>query len=196
MQHSSEQIIDQILVMDAQSGYVEAVETLVTRWQKRLWWHACNITGDPQAAWDVTQESWLSILRGIARLKDPAKFGSWAYRIVTRKASDWRSRNSSGCWSTLEPDGPEPAADEWQKRETLQDVHCVIRRLPPRCRVVLSLYYLEGFGLAEIARILGTAEGTVKSRLHTARGEFRKLWESLTEPLPARTPAPGKGKTI
>jgi len=44
MQNSAEQIADEILVMDAQGGRGDAFETLVSRWQKRLWWHAFNLT--------------------------------------------------------------------------------------------------------------------------------------------------------
>lgn len=64
------------------------------------------------------------------------------------------------------------------------DVHDILRRLPARPQVVLNLYYLEGFSLAEIAGILGMPEGTVKSRLHAARIEFRNHWESLAKVSP------------
>ncbi len=49
---------------------------LVARWQKRLWWHALNLAGRTDAAWDITQESWSDIVRGLTHLKDPSKFGS------------------------------------------------------------------------------------------------------------------------
>ena len=68
---SVEQIADEILVMDCQSGRAKALEILVSRWQKRLWQYAYDLTGDSEAAWDVTQESWLGIIRGIRRLNDP-----------------------------------------------------------------------------------------------------------------------------
>ena len=69
----SEQIVDEILVMDCQSGRSQALDMLVGRWQKRLWRYACRLTGDSEAAWEVTQESWLGIVRGIRRLNDPAR---------------------------------------------------------------------------------------------------------------------------
>ncbi|MGA2179233.1 MAG: sigma-70 family RNA polymerase sigma factor [Verrucomicrobiota bacterium] len=194
MQNSAQQVIDQILVMDAQSGRREAFEMLVSRWQKRLWWHAFNLTGCTEAAWDITQESWLDIVRGLARLKDPAKFGSWAYRIISNKAYDWRCRNGRESSPGIVPeDQPTPAAEQG-KHETASDVHDILRRLPTRSQVVLNLYYLEGFDVAEIAGILGAPEGTVKSRLHTARAEFRKHWESLGAVSPALVPASGKEK--
>ena len=68
MDRSVEQIVDEILVMDCQSGSVKAMEMLVSRWQKRLWQYAFRLIGDSEAAWDITQESWLAIIRGISRL--------------------------------------------------------------------------------------------------------------------------------
>ena len=47
---SVEQLIDEILVMDCQSGRAEALEKLVSRWQRRLWRYAYNLTGDTEAA--------------------------------------------------------------------------------------------------------------------------------------------------
>ena len=196
MQNPIEQIADEILVIDAQSGRCEAFEMLVSRWQKRLWAHAQAMTGRPEAAWDITQESWLNIVRGLGRLKDPDKFGAWAYRIVSNKANDWLRRNRRGISSEDHPGSdleelPEPAADSRQ-RENAGDVHSILGWLPRHSQVVLKLCYLEGFNLGEIAEILGIPEGTVKSRLHTARVEFKKKWESLAGILPPPVPVSGK----
>jgi RNA polymerase sigma-70 factor (ECF subfamily) len=192
MQNPAEQIADEILVMDAQSGRREAFDMLVSRWQKRLWWHALNLTGRTEAAWDITQESWLNIVRGLTRLNDPAKFGSWAYRIVSHKAYDRLSRDRSDYSPEVEPENMPAKTAGQGKQETASDVHNILRRLSGGAQVVLNLYYLEGFSLAEIAGILRTPEGTVKSRLHAARIEFRKHWESRGRKLPEAIPASGK----
>jgi RNA polymerase sigma factor (sigma-70 family) len=194
MHPSVEQIADQVLVLDAQRGRREAFEALVWRWQKRLWWHAYDMTGHAEAAWDITQEGWVSIVRGLPGLKDPAKFGPWAYRIVSHKASDWISRQSKES-SQMEPDDPGEVPAQPDRHEMVDDVHSVIRRLPALWRVVLSLRYLEGFGVAEIAQVLEAPEGTVKSRLHAARAEFRRLWEILAETSEVSIPSDQKGKT-
>ena len=57
----------------------------------------------------------------------------------------------------------------------------LLRRLSDKSRAVLTLHYLECFGVAEIAGILRIAKGTVKSRLHTARDELRQLWREHGE---------------
>lgn len=134
----------------------------------------------------------MNIVRGLGRLNDPAKFGSWAYRIVSNKAHDWLRRNGRATSPVVEGEDVPAAAVEQEQRETASDVHGVLRRLPGHSQMVLKLYYLESFDVAEIAQILGTPEGTVKSRLHTDRAEFRKCWESLTGISSAPIRASGK----
>jgi len=195
MAGNSEQLVDEILVMDCQSGSSKALDLLVSRWQKRLWRYACRLTGNSEAAWEVTQESWLGIIRGLRRLNDPAHFRPWAYRIVTNKARDWIRRSAKRV--PLQPEeAPENRPhDERRAHETSADLQAILRRLPERSRTVLTLYYLEEFALAEIAGILHIPRGTVKSRLHTARTEFKKLWHASDEPPQAGAPAYVKGET-
>jgi RNA polymerase sigma-70 factor, ECF subfamily len=178
MARDSDAIMDEILVLDCQSGSLGALEALVSRWQKRLWRHAYCLTGDAEAAWDVTQESWLGIIRGIGGLGDPARFPDWAFRIVSHKASDWLRQRKK----TRQPGEGEledqSVGDGPHRSETAIDLFSVLLRLPADHRSVLSLYYIEGFGIAEVASSLGIPEGTVKSRLHSARAAFKTLWQS------------------
>jgi RNA polymerase sigma-70 factor (ECF subfamily) len=186
----NEQLVDELLVMDAQSGRVRAMEMLVSRWQKRLWRYSCRLTGDGEAAWDVTQEAWLGIVRGIRRLRDPARFRSWAFRIATNKANDWIRKNACA----RQP-AADPAAARQHDSETADELHAILRRLPEKSRTVLTLYYLEEFALADVARILRIPRGTVKSRLHTARAEFKELWERRDHAGPTDVPAFQEGDT-
>jgi len=166
---------DQLLVMEAQDGDVRAMEALVRRWQKRLWQHALRLTDDPEAAWDVTQETWLGIVKGLRRLNDPARFRAWAYRITTNQAMNWLKKNQSSTRSIAghpEPMSPEPA--ELGLMELLP-------KLDLKKRLVLSLFYLEQFTISEISAILGIPSGTVKSRLHKARHELKDLWQHDNE---------------
>lgn len=195
MTEHSEQLVDEILVMDCQSGRSGALDMLVSRWQKRLWRYACRLTGSSEAAWEVTQESWLGIIRGLGRLNDPARFRPWAYRIVTNKARDWIKRSAKRRPAQSEEIQEKHTHDERRTQETSADLQTILCRLPQRSRTVLTLHYLEEFGLAEIAAVLGVPTGTVKSRLHTARTEFKKLWRAADETPQAGAPAQTKGET-
>jgi len=164
-------IEDQLLVMDAQDGDVSAMEKLVTRWQKRLWRHAYRLTNDIQAAWDVTQQSWLGIIKGLNRLEDPANFKSWAYRITTNKAADWRKKKNAvhqvAC-ERLE------SIESKEKKDI--GIKEMLGKLDIRKRMVVSLYYFEQLSVSEISQVLNIPAGTVKSRLSAARNDLKERW--------------------
>jgi len=164
-------IEDQLLVMDAQDGDVSAMEKLVTRWQKRLWRHAYRLTNNIQAVWDVTQQSWLGIIKGLNRLEDAANFKSWAYRITTNKAADWCKKKNTfhqvAC-ERLE------SIECKEKKDT--GIKELLGKLDVRKRMVVSLYYFEQLSVSEISQALNIPAGTVKSRLAAARNDLKELW--------------------
>jgi len=182
MTHSRDRIGNELLVLACQEGKSEAFRRLVEHWQERLWRHAFRLTGRDDAAWDVLQEAWLAIANGIGKLQEPARFPAWAYTIVTRRAADWvagvvrREGREEDPRATLleEQAAPEPEADG-----AVQLLRRALRRLPREQRVLLSLHYVDGFGVREMGTILDVPEGTVKSRLHHARSQLRDIIERI-----------------
>jgi RNA polymerase sigma-70 factor (ECF subfamily) len=171
-----EQLVDEILVMDSQRGKAEALEILVSRWQKRLWQHALRLTADQQAAWDITQQTWLAIIKGLRKLHDPANFKAWAYKITTNKSVDWiRKRNDARRIRI------EELQDLQHKEKKDTGVKELLAQLDMRKRAVLSLYYFEELSVPEIGVALNIPPGTVKSRLANARKEFKELWQQHFE---------------
>ena len=177
MDRPVEQLVDEILVMDCQSGSVKALEILVSRWQKRLWHYAYNLTGDTEAAWDITQDSWLGIIKGLRKLHDPANFKAWAYRITTNKSIDWIRKSKKAV--------KQISIEEIEEQQTSQKkdtgVKELLEKLDIRKQVVLSLYYFEQLSIPEISVALKIPQGTVKSRLHSARKELKELWQKYIE---------------
>lgn len=173
-----------MLVLRCQAGDAGAMERLVGRWQPRLLRHALRLTGDPEAASDAVQEAWLAIVRGLRRLQDPARFRSWAYRIVSRKCSDWirgRQRRRRLGRRAAE-DGTRPGADtltgsEPEGDDRVTQVRRRLRSLPAERRAILAMHYGEGMSVREIAASLEIPEGTVKSRLFHARNQLRASLE-------------------
>ena len=177
MQDKRSQVEDELLVIDAQAGDRSAMEALVRRWQRRLWAHALRLTGDREAAWDVTQQAWLGIVKGLAKLHDPARFRAWAYRITTNKAADWIHEKTSLPRAPL-PDVP----DRKQRSERATTVEELLALMDPPKRAALCLYYFESLSVAEMSVALDIPVGTVKSRLHAARNQLKELWRKQSEP--------------
>jgi RNA polymerase sigma-70 factor (ECF subfamily) len=176
MERTFEQIIDEILVMDCQNGRVKAMEILVARWQKRLWQYAYYLTGNADAAWDITQEGWLGIIKGIGKLHDPARFRPWAYKIITNKANDWIKKKKDKRHISIE----ETNASLNEEKKDI-GVKELVRMLDFRKKVVLSLYYFEQLSVSEISVALKIPKGTVKSRLAGAREDLKKLYQKYLE---------------
>jgi len=173
---SVEQLVDEILVMDCQSGSVKALEMLVSRWQKRLWQYACRLTSDQDAAWDITQESWLGIIKGLRKLHDPASFKAWAYRITTNKSIDWMRKSKAVRQISIEE-----IQEHQHKEKKDTGVKELLQKLDMRRKAVLSLYYFEHLSVSEISVALKIPKGTVKSRLASARKELKALWKKHYE---------------
>ena len=172
MNNECSNIENELLVMDAQAGDAGAMEKLVSRWQKRLWLHAFRLTADNQAAWDVTQQTWLGIIKGLRKLHDPANFKAWAYRITTNKSIDWIKKTKANKQVNME----QIQAHQCEvKKDT--GIHELLERLDMRKKVVLILYYFEQLTVPEIGIALKIPKGTVKSRLHSGRKELRVMAE-------------------
>jgi RNA polymerase sigma-70 factor (ECF subfamily) len=170
---------DELLVLRCQEGDTEAFETLVSRWQRRLWRHAWRLTGDESAAWDALQEAWLGISRGLNRLADAAAFPAWAYQIVSNKCRDSvrrerRQREATEVYGGSMQHKEQEAASAEQDHSSLREA---LEQLSGPDRAILSLRYEEQFDVREIANVLGIPEGTVKSRLFHARRRVRKYLE-------------------
>jgi len=142
-------------------------EALVTENENRLYRTALAILGDPHEAEDAVQDAFLRFLeKAPAQLDNP---GAWLLRVLV---NDCRSRLRLA-WrrvGTLPETLPAPSPEE---REELEELYA----LPPKDRAVLHLCYFEGYSTEEIARMLGSRPGTVRSRLSRARQKLKRLLE-------------------
>ncbi len=170
---------DELLVVLAQQGDRRALERLHARWNQRLARAALRYTGDPDLARDLAQECWIGIWKGIKRLREPARFRSYAFAVLHRRGADhirgaMRERSASAPFAV--EDMPEQASPAMQtERIALQQAFAA---LSPDQRLAAHLHFVEGLTLREIASVQDIAEGTAKSRLFHAR---RKLKAALTE---------------
>ncbi len=179
MTRSLTTICDEWLVLRCQDGEVQAYERLVRRWQDRLWRYAWSLTKCRDTACDVTQEAWLAVVRGIGRLDDPAGFGPWVHRIVRNKCADWvrykqRQRRAE---QTLTNEARGRHNNPTGQSGISEELASALEELSGDHRAVLMLHYIDSLTVAEIAGLLDTPVGTVKSRLHHARNLLKQILE-------------------
>jgi RNA polymerase sigma-70 factor, ECF subfamily len=175
-----EQFHNDLLVVRCQNGDPAAFELLVLAWQERLWRHARRLTGDEEAAYDILQEAWLVIGRGIRGLRDPAAFSGWAYRIVSNKCGDWirlerRRHKQQESYIQAWAVGINQSSGAEDKRHA--SLRQALARLPKTDLALLALKYDEALDTSQIAEALGIPEGTVRSRLYYLRNRIRTMME-------------------
>lgn len=132
-------------------------------WAYRL---ALAIVGRPEVAEDVAQDAMVRAWRAQGKLARADDMRAWLRQVVTRQAITALKRRR---FDEL----PEMTAPD---QEPSLQVRAVLATMPPETRALLALAYFEGLSYAELAQTLGIPEGTVASRLHTAKAAFRDQW--------------------
>jgi RNA polymerase sigma-70 factor (ECF subfamily) len=164
------------LALRCQSGEAGAFEDLIAIMERPLLYYAASLTGNQDSALDVLQEVWIRAFRGIRKLKDPGSLRSWLYAITHGIAVD-RIRKSSAreqAEKTHFEDFQE-AEEPSFANEDATAIHQALSEISLRHREVLVLHFLEDLSLAEIAKIVGCSEGTVKSRIHYAKQAMKEI---------------------
>ncbi|SCL65630.1 RNA polymerase sigma factor SigM [Micromonospora chersina] len=164
------------------AGDRNAFTELFHRHRDRLWAVALRTVGDREEAADALQDALLSAHRAAARFRGDSAVTTWLHRIVVNACLDRIRRRQThatvplpdGVHTDGEPGrhtgGVEPAAPA-RDHDTALVVRQALAALPAEQRAALVLVDVQGYPVAEVARMLGVAEGTVKSRC--ARGRAR-----------------------
>jgi RNA polymerase sigma-70 factor, ECF subfamily len=139
-----------------------------------------------QDAEDIAQEAFVRAHRSFRQLRDRDRFRAWLARLTWRLAIDRRRTDRRRAMrDAAHPHAPRPerTADEAiAGRERADLVWRAIDALPEKLRVVVVLTAIEEHDLHEVARLLGIAEGTVKSRLFAARRRMKEWLQCATKP--------------
>lgn len=177
MQKSRNQIYDELLVIKCRQGDRAAFNELVSRWQKCLWHYAYQVTGSESGAWDIVQETWYGIIKGLRKLDDVSVFPRWVFRIANNKCADWgrRQRRQERIDNELTKQSQNESIERQNGGDKTESLRAAIKKLSPEQRGLLELRYHEGFDISQIAEILAVPEGTVKSRLHRTLEKLRQI---------------------
>jgi RNA polymerase sigma-70 factor (ECF subfamily) len=178
---SQEQLYDELLVLRCQQQDAAAFDELVGRWQERLWRYAFRVTGRNDLAWDLVQETWIAVIKGISRLHDVAAFPQWIYRILTDRHADLARKQARQRRLQLQMSSAAAEATKRNSQNQRDDLQTLIERLPPEQQALIVLRYGEEFSIREMAAVLGIPEGTVKSRLFHTKQKLREGLERERE---------------
>lgn len=180
---------DRRLVRRLKQGDERAFQELVNTYQDRIFGLVYRMIGNRQEAEDIAQEVFISVHRGIANYRGEGRFYTWLYRIASNtcknrikylkgrnfhRASDIdetpaaHTQGEAGPVVALQSVVPGPEATVVGDRLERAIQH-EIAQLEPEHRLLIVLRDIQGLSYAEILKITGLQEGTLKSRLHRAR---------------------------
>lgn len=173
-----ERLEDAELVARTLAGDRAAFGVLVERYAAPVRRVARAVLGDPDDADDAAQDALLATLLKLRQYDPRRPFGPWLMRVVANAAHDRRRRRMVRRTESLDAStvsggvAPDVAT---QRRALSQRLREALAQLPERRRIAVVLFDVEGYSHAEIGRILGIPEGTVRSEVFHARRALRDL---------------------
>jgi RNA polymerase sigma-70 factor, ECF subfamily len=166
---------DEDLVRRFRHGDDSAFTELVRRHQQRVFAICVRTLGDPEAAADVAQDTFLTVLRKIDGFRGDAAFTTWLHRVAVNACYDeLRRKQRRPMLHVAAEEGPErerghPAPDHADEVAGARDAADALSRVPEEFRVAVVLADVQDLAYDRIAEILGVPLGTVKSRVHRGR---------------------------
>ena len=182
------------VVSQLREGSEEAFAWLISKYHQPIYSLVARTIPNPEDAADLTQEIFIKIYRGIGKFHGDASLRTWIYRIALHEASNqrrWWSRHAQReitieaeialsdegegvCLKDTLADRSGSPFDAAAQQEVSSRVEAELRLVPEPYRSVVILRDIEGFSYEEIAEILATSLGTVKSRLMRGRAQLRQ----------------------
>lgn len=174
-------------VLQAQQGSDEAFTQIVETYQKPIYNLCYRMLGEPTAAEDAAQETFLRVYQNLHRYDSSRAFGTWILSIAAHYCIDllrkkkfkmfsMDAENDDGMTFEL-PDAsaPDPEAES-VKRELHARLHILLKDLDETDRATVIMRYWHDFSEKEIAQSLDLTVSAVKSRLHRSRRALADMW--------------------
>ncbi|HRH97484.1 MAG TPA: sigma-70 family RNA polymerase sigma factor [Prosthecobacter sp.] len=165
-----------------------ALNEIMHRWRDKVAAFLKRMTGDPDAAVDLAQETFVRLYQSCGSYTPTAAFPTYLFRIAANLARNhqrWRRRHPTVSLEEEEGAAGETAGDqsspdaEMQSGERLRAVEAAIAALPPELREALLLFTYEDMSYAEIASTARRSVKTVEMRIYRARQMLKALLKEL-----------------
>ncbi len=184
---------DQPLVIRARGGDTAAFDELVVKYTPRLYGLVYNMTSNREDTHDVLQDVFAKAYRSLKRFQGKSSFYTWIYSIAVNMSLNFLKKR--GRQRKLSLDDIDLAIEhdeefiemtsrtdpvrEANLHELQQRLNAAMQQLSDDHRAVVTMYDIQGLPHAEISRILGVSEGTIRSRLFYAHRQLQNYLEEF-----------------
>ncbi|MBW6410715.1 RNA polymerase sigma factor [Clostridium weizhouense] len=169
------------IVKKIQAGDMNALGEIFEIYKDQAFKYSYLITGNKFTSEDIVQETFIKCYLSAKSLRNVDQFKSWFFKILTRIAwkhagKDKKALPLENIFEKADNNSIEKSINMYIKDQEAETLHAEIEHLDLKQRTVIVLFYFNELSVKEIAKVMGCFEGTVKSRLHSAR---KKLKASL-----------------
>ncbi|MGA1238829.1 MAG: sigma-70 family RNA polymerase sigma factor [Limisphaerales bacterium] len=178
---------DPTLVQQAQSGDLQAYDTLVRRYQERIYSTIYQITANHEDANDLAQDTFIKAFQALPSFQGQSSFFTWIYRIAVNRTLNFKkAKRNRNHFSINDVDARIEQDPEWvafisdntpvrnaSLTELQEFLNKALMKLSDVHRTVVILHDVQGLSHEEIAQIMDCSNGTVRSRLHYARQQLQ-----------------------
>ena len=174
-----EQREEALWIARAKTGDEAAFRWILGQYRSRVVRLAAHVLRRSDEAEDVAQEAFVRAFQRLLEFRGSGPFSSWLFSITVRLCLD---RRRTARWQREMPASAAPApSSSFQSSDSRLLIEMLLDKLTPPMRAALVLREIEGLEYNEIAQALQIPVGTVRSRLHAARAQFRDLWAAIDE---------------
>jgi len=177
-------ISDSDLIERFKKGDPSAFEAILLRYQDRIYNLCRYMLRDPRDAQDAAQEVFLKTYRVLEGFRPDASLYTWLYRIAVNTCLDHKRKSRREAFRNepltedLPSDAPFPE-QLYESAEIQRSIQLALQKLPEKLRAAIVLREIEALSYEEIAQVLRTPVGTVKSRISRAREQLRHLLKKI-----------------
>jgi RNA polymerase sigma factor (sigma-70 family) len=170
---------DEELMLQVRDGAGETLGVLFDRYQTPLYNFYAKLTGDRTLSEDLVQEVFLRILKYSRSYQPGTPFRAWIYQIARNARVDHYRKTPKHISFEPEMAPPVKPKDEAQESQEAEMLHHALMQMPEEKREILILSRFQELKYEEIARLLDCELGTVKTRIHRAIQELRRVFRQL-----------------
>ena len=195
---SLDNLSNEELIEEFNSGRLEAFELLVNRFERPLFFYALRRIQNDEAARDVVQETLIKLTQHAHRYDPTSPLSAWLYTIARNKCIDYlrkrryrevsidqslTSDDEVNLHNFLRDDGPQ-SGERTEAKEIAERIDEALQGINPDQREIFLLREVHGLKFIEIAELLSISENTVKSRMRYALESLRKHLDDFVPTLP------------